>query len=139
MNYLVKTHKPGNQYKGAHFFVLSRGRNTGKVLHQACPNCWVIHAEDDRTVERLKGIVAAMHMTHLIRHMLIGSVIEFVRISDFRKLLKSYTSVIQFDEKWDADIRAIQETIKLIDNYRDRKRLLDNLLQIRYYNLIKGL
>jgi len=139
MNYLVKTHRPGMSYKGAHFFVLSRGKNTGKVLSKACPNCWVIYAPDELTVDRLKGIVTALHLSHAIRHMLIGSVIEYVRIGDFRKTLKAYTDVLSFDEKWDKDLKAIQTAVKLRDNYLDQRRTLDLLLQIRYYNLLRGL
>lgn len=139
MNYLVKTHREGMSYKGPHFFVLSRGKNTGKVLSQSCPNCWVITAQDDLTVDRLKGIVTALHITHAMRHMLIGSVIEFVRISDFRKLLKTYTDVIKFDEKWDKDIRAIKTAVQLRDNYMDQRRMMDLLLSVRYCNLLKGI
>jgi hypothetical protein len=139
MNYLVKTHKFGTRYKGPHFFVLNRGRNTGKVLHQECPNCWVIQTDEEETAERLQYIIGALHMSHKIRRMLIGSVIMYVRISDFRKLLKSYTTIIQFDEKWDADLIAIREAIKLRDTYLQQRKLLDMLLQVRYYNLLKGL
>jgi hypothetical protein len=139
MNYLVKTHKPGMSYKGPHFFVLSRGKNTGKVLTRSCPNCWVISAQDDITVDRLKGIVTALHITHAMRYMLIGSVIEYVRITDFRKLLKTYTDVIKFDEKWDKDLQAIQSVVQLRDNYMDQRRTLELMLSVRYYNLIRGI
>lgn len=126
-------------YKGEHFFVLSRGKNTGKVLHQSCPNCWVILAQDEVTIERLKGIVSALHLSHLMRRMLIGSVIEFVRIGDFRKLLKSYTDLMKFDEKWEQDLQVIQAAVKLRDTYLERRKTLDLLLQVRYYNLLRGL
>jgi hypothetical protein len=139
MNYLVKTHRLGMQYKGPHFFVLNRGKNTGKVLGQECPNCWVIQAPDEVTLARIEGIVTAMHLSHLVRRMLIGSVILYVRISDFRKLLKVYTDSVKFDSKWDKDLKAIESAVQLRENYIQQRRLMDLILQVRYQQLIKGL
>ena len=138
MNYLIKTHKPGMTYKGTHFFVLSRGRNTGKVLDAPCPNCWVIHCSDVTEKLRIMTIINAMHVTKRLHRNLIGSVIEYIRLSDFRKILHAYLVVLQDRKDFDQHILQIDKLGILIEQYRQMQEKLILMISITNLKLLKG-
>ncbi len=138
MNYLIKTHKPGMTYKGIHFFVLSRGRNTGKVLDAPCPNCWVIHCSDFHEMLRIKTIVSAMHVTKRLHRHLIGSVIEYIRLTDFRKIRHAYLVLLQDRTDFEDLIRQIDKLSLLVEQYRQMQEKLSLLISITNLKLLKG-
>lgn len=138
MNYLIKTHKPGTVYTGHHTFVLNRGKNTGKLLAYPCPNCWVIQADTESTINRLEVIIDALHVTKRFRPSLIGSVIEYIRIGDFRKTLELYVSIIGWDDRHTAHIEGIRRTKMLQHKYERMRKQLELVVLIQHTKLLKG-
>jgi hypothetical protein len=52
-NFIIKTHKSGNQYSGSHIFILNKGMNSGKPQKEPFTNSFVIlfpNEEDSETV-----------------------------------------------------------------------------------------
>jgi hypothetical protein len=72
------------------FFLLSRGNNTGKPLDKPCPNCYVVACCSAEERERLYWLSYVPWQSGTFRQHLIGSVIEFIRIDDLRKLMQAY-------------------------------------------------
>lgn len=138
MNYLIKTHKPGTIYKSHHTFVLNRGRNTGKVLTQPCANCWVIIADREETIQRLEVIIDSLHVTKRLRPSLIGSVIEYIRIGDFRKTLNLYVRVIGWDDRYTAEIESIRQAKKLLERYELMRNQVQLMVILQHMKLLKG-
>lgn len=138
MNYFVKTHKPGLIYKGPHTFVLNRGKNTGKLLAQPCPNCWVVIADSETTLDRLEVIIDALHTTKRLRPSLIGSVVEYIRIGDFRKTLDLYVRVIGWGDAYTAQLENIRRAKMLLYKYQRAKSDLELAILIHQVKLLKG-
>ncbi len=138
MNYLVKTHKPNTIYKGHHTFVLNRGRNTGKLLAHPCPNCWVITADSEETIDRLEVIIDSLHVTRRFEPSLIGSVIEYIRIHDFRKTLDVYVRMIGFDDKYNGLIENIRRAKIIMNKYNRYRSELEAVVMIHQIKLLKG-
>ena len=74
----------GNSIENA-VYVLSRGKNTGKVLSQPCPNCYVISVPKASTSE-VKAVANILFVSGKLKPFFHGSVIEFVTIENYRKM-----------------------------------------------------
>ncbi len=74
----------GNTIENA-VYVLSRGKNTGKVLSQPCPNCYAINIPKASTSE-VKAVANILFVSGKLKPFFHGSVIEFVTIENYRKV-----------------------------------------------------
>lgn len=74
----------GNSIENA-VFVLSRGKNTGKVLSQPCSNCYAISVPNATTSE-VKAVANILFISGKLKPFFHGSVIEFVTIENYRKM-----------------------------------------------------
>jgi hypothetical protein len=84
----IKTHRPGMEYSGVHFFVLNKGLNSGKPLDEACPNCYVCECSNEKDKEALYWICFALWQSHQFRQYLIGSVILYIRKKEMFNLVR---------------------------------------------------
>jgi hypothetical protein len=83
-----KTHRPGIEYSGVHFFVLNKGLNSGKPLEEPCPNCYVCECSTIKDKEALYWICFALWQSYQFKQHLIGSVILFIRKKDMFNLVR---------------------------------------------------
>ncbi len=83
----VKTHKPGSSYSENHFFILSKGNNSGKPLIAPCPNCFVLLTETESECELLYWLCFGLWQGGCFRVYLCGSVIPFIHLRDITRLL----------------------------------------------------
>lgn len=81
--------------KKPHFFVLSKGLNSGKPLSHPCPNCFKIEAENKELREMLYWISFALWKSKAFHPYLIGSVIPFIRIRDFKQVICEKLEVVK--------------------------------------------
>lgn len=88
LTFSIKTHRPGVKYLGEHFFVLNKGLNSGKPMEEPCPNCYVCECTNEEDKEALYWICFALWQNHQFKQHLIGSVIVYIRIKDFQKLVR---------------------------------------------------
>lgn len=88
LNFSIKTHRPGMEYSGVHFFVLNKGLNSGKPLDEPCPNCYVCECTNEEDKEALYWICFALWQSHQLKQHLIGSVILYIRKKEFFNLVR---------------------------------------------------
>jgi hypothetical protein len=88
LSFSFKTHRPGIEYSGAHFFVLNKGLNSGKPLEEPCPNCYVCECATIEDKEALYWICFALWQSYQFKQHLIGSVILFIRKKDMFNLVR---------------------------------------------------
>jgi hypothetical protein len=84
----IKTHRPGIEYSGVHFFVLNKGLNSGKPLDEPCPNCYVCECTTEEDKEALYWICFALWQSYRFRQHLIGSVILYIRKKELLNLVR---------------------------------------------------
>lgn len=123
----VRCFKPYQKLElGHNFYVLNRGLNSGRPSYSPNPNCFVVSCNTREEREQLFWACKALHINYCFRPHLVGSVIELLRIGDFRKTLEN--AMARFEQN-DADLaksvlkigklakhRAMQEkSIGLID------------------------
>ena len=81
--FVIKYHRPGAAASPSAFFILSRGRNTGRPAFTSNPNCFVFTCAP-QDVDRYYWLVYALWAGRAFEPLLCGSVIEFIHIGELR-------------------------------------------------------
>jgi hypothetical protein len=112
-------------YQNPHFFILSKGNNSGKPLEEACPNCFVCLCRDEVEKQKLYWLFYGLWQGMYFHPFLTGSVISFIRLDDLKKVVQTALTKIelqpaQFDKNismvqlLDEKAKVVQEQIKSI-------------------------
>src|SRR5690606_29945598 len=122
---IIKTYKMGAVYSQPHFFILSKGNNSGKPLDIPCPNCFVCICCDENEKQRLYWLFYGLWQGFYFQPFLTGSVISFIRLDDLKQVAQiAFTKISEQPEHFDKSIsmlkildeksKVIAEQIKLI-------------------------
>jgi hypothetical protein len=93
--FIVKSGKGNEIAKKPHFFVLNKGLNSGKPLLLPCPNCFKIEAENEDFKQILYWVTFALWKSKAFHPYLIGSVIPFIRIGDYKQVVCEKLEVVK--------------------------------------------
>ena len=85
--FILKSYNQKIEIEKPHFFILNKGNNSGKPLLSPCPNCFVIQFENMDDKECVYWILWCLWQSKAFYPFLRGSVIPFITIGDFQKLL----------------------------------------------------
>ena len=121
----IKQYSPQNSQSEFQFYVLCKGLNSGKPLDTPCPNCFVISCHNAEEKDFYSTLLLGLWQTKSFHQFLIGSVIPFIRIGDFKNHLFEQAKHLQGKEK--AFKNDVQKT-KLLE--QQEKRLHEQLLLI---------
>lgn len=136
----IKTYNSKTNYLNAnHFFILSKGNNAGKPLHNPCPNCFVVLVNNVNEKEYYFWLCYCLWVGGMFRPFLTGSVIEFLRISELNHVIKASHSHVQLRRQ--AFIKAIQILSKLStlqSNLHKQVQLTKQLQQALIRRLFKS-
>lgn len=129
INYSLKTYTSKTKLEGDYFFILSKGNNAGKPLRDACPNCFIMSFKDDRECEMFYQLCFVLWKTRRFETWLRGSVIPFITIGEFHKvLLNTYYSI---DNK--KRISNVFNQARKIEDYQES--LIKKIDVIKEYRL----
>lgn len=105
----IKTHKMRNEYIQPHFYILSKGNNSGKPMEKACPNCFVCLCKSEDEKKRLYWLFYGLWQGMFFHPFITGSVIPFIRLDDLKKVAKEALSKIELNpQQFTKNIEAIQ-------------------------------
>jgi len=107
----IKTHSPKNTYQNPHFFILSKGMNSGKPLTESCPNCFVLEFTNQDEREKYYWLAFGLWQSKFWHLHLVGSVVVFLRIHEFKNLFISKARILQND--YDQHLRNVH-ALKLL-------------------------
>ncbi len=93
--FIVKSGKENETIRKPHFFVLNKGLNSGKPLLLPCPNCFKIEAENEDFKQVLYWVTFALWKSKAFYPYLIGSVIPFIRIGDYKQIVCEKLEVVK--------------------------------------------
>lgn len=105
----IKTHKMKNTYSELHFFILSKGNNSGKPLDKPCPNCFVCLCKDEEEKQRLYWLFYGLWQGMYFNPFITGSVIPFIRLDDLKQIIKTALAKIELmPEQFNKNISTLQ-------------------------------
>ncbi len=123
-DFIIKTHRNELHYNQPHFFILNKGNNSGKPLKQPCPNCFVIIFKCEQAAENYFFIAQSLWMVRHWHLFLCGSVIPFLKLSDFSK---NFT--IQSNHMME-DYTTHQKNVAALKLLEQNQNKLENNLQL---------
>ena len=98
-NYQIVTHRPGVEYSSPHFFILSKGNNSGKPANTPWVNSFVCISESEKESKILYWGAYFLFKNKSIYRLLKGSVILFVSIREYKKEFSSYLYHVENAQK----------------------------------------
>lgn len=131
----IKCYSSTIQLSSHHFFILSKGNNSGKPLDKPCPNCFVALCTSQDQKEFYYWLTYALWKSKVYYHNLYGSVIPFIRISILKScLMKATQNVLVHQNDFHKTIAALrkhQETSQQILTFLAKSnQLLTSQLRI---------
>jgi hypothetical protein len=133
----VRTYSVQQETPKMAIFILNRGKNAGKPLRQPCPNCFIIYCKDENEVENYYWTFYALWKHGFFHPYLCGSVIEMLRISELKTLMRNF--IIPALEKSSQNpemtlkIKSTWELEKKIEQQAKAVKELRDSLVRRYY------
>lgn len=121
----ITQYNPKNLKTDFEFYALCKGLNSGKPLDTPCPNCFVISCRNAEELEVYRSLLFGLWQTKSFYQFLIGSVIPYIRIGDFKNFVSEQASHLQGKEK--AFKKDVQNAKHL---EQQEKRLHEQLLLI---------
>ena len=84
-NFIIKTHQKDTVYTGNQIFILNKGMNSGKPQNEPFTNSFVMIFPNEQEAETVYWLAYSLWKSNFWHQFLIGSVIPFLRINDFKK------------------------------------------------------
>jgi hypothetical protein len=133
-NFIVKTHQKGMIYLKPHLFLLNKGMNSGKPQKEPFTNCFVIIFDLEQDCENLYFVAYSLWQTKFWHQFLIGSVIPFLRLSDFKKefFLKS-KSMMEEHEAHTKHIAALKILQQKEHQFNENINLINDMRRVILY------
>lgn len=85
---IIKTYTPTAKKEPFQFYVLNKGKNSGRPSHSSNVNCFVVKCQSSEELEQCYTICFVLWKGRLFDRFLCGSVVEFIRLREFRSLLQ---------------------------------------------------
>lgn len=95
----IFTYNPKNQKSEFEFYALCKGLNSGKPLDIPCPNCFVISCRNAEELEVYRSLLFGLWQTKSFHQFLIGSVIPYIRIGDFKNFVSEQATHLKGKEE----------------------------------------
>lgn len=137
-NPMIKSHKPSSMYLGHYIFILNKGLNSGKPMHEPCPNCFVMIFTSQEDKESYYWLSYSLWKAKFWHQHLVGSVIPFLRIHDFKKEFDNKTAdMLQEQEAHLKNVKALQLLEQKEAQFHKNLALLSDMKRVILYRYIK--
>ena len=137
-NFIIKTHKKGTIYSKPHLFLLNKGMNSGKPQKEPFTNSFVVIFDLEQDCENLYFVAYSLWKTNFWHQYLVGSVIPFLRLNDFKKEFFIKSKIMM--EEHEAHIKHVA-ALKLLEQkekqFHENINLINDMRRVilhRYCN-----
>jgi hypothetical protein len=128
LNFIIKTHQKDTVYKGNQIFILNKGMNSGKPQKEPFSNSFVIMFPDEKDAETVYWLAYSLWMSNFWHPFLIGSVIPFLRIADFKKDFDSKVNEMMQDyELHLKQVQALKLLLEKEDQLKQKSFLINEM------------
>ncbi|MEZ7505973.1 hypothetical protein [Flavobacterium sp. Arc2] len=108
-NFIIKTHQKNAVYKGNQIYILNKGMNSGKPQKVPFTNSYVILFQNEEDAETVYWLAYSLWKAKFWHQSLLGSVIPFLRIADFKKdFMSKVNKMLQEHELHKKQIQALR-------------------------------
>ena len=133
-NFIIKTHRKDTLYDKPHLFVLNKGMNSGKPQDEPFTNSFVIIFSEEKDCESIFFVAYSLWQTKFWHQFLIGSVIPFLRLPDFKKEFNPQASLMMVEhEQHLKNVAALKLLEKKEKQYKEDMNLINDLRKAILY------
>ena len=133
-NFFIKTHRKDTAYSKPHLFILNKGMNSGKPQNTPFTNSFVVIFEKEEDCESLFFVAYSLWQTKFWHQFLIGSVIPFLRLPDFKKEFNPQASLMMVEhEQHLKNVAALKLLEKKEKQYKEDMMLINDLRRAILY------
>ena len=133
-NFIIRTHQKGTIYSKPHLFLLNKGMNSGKPQKEPFTNSFVVIFDLEQDCENLYFVAYSLWKTNFWHQHLVGSVIPFLRLSDFKKefFVKSKIMMQEHDQhvKHIAALKLLEQKEK---QFHENINLINDMRRVILY------
>jgi hypothetical protein len=115
-NFIIKTYQKSTVYKGNQIFILNKGLNSGKPQKEPFSNSFVILFQNEEDTETIYWLAYSLWKSKFWHQWLCGSVIPFLRISEFKKCFS--TKVNALVQEHELHLKQVQ-ALRLLEQKED--------------------
>jgi hypothetical protein len=128
-NFIIKTHQKDTCYNKPHLFILNKGMNSGKPQKEPFTNSFVIIFEKEEDCDSIFFVAYSLWQTKFWHPFLIGSVIPFLRLPDFKKEFNPQASLMMVEHEQHQKNVAALKLLEQKENQRREEIILINDLR----------
>ena len=133
-NFIIKTHRKDTAYSKPHLFILNKGMNSGKPQKEQFTNSFVVIFEKEEDCESLFFVAYSLWQTKFWHPFLIGSVIPFLRLPDFKKEFNPQASLMLLEhEQHLKNVAALKLLEKKEKQYKEDMMLINDIRKAILY------
>lgn len=137
-NFIIKSHRKDLQYSKPHLFILNKGLNSGKPQKEQFTNSFVVIFENEQDCESIFWITYSLWQSKFWHQNLVGSVIPFLRISDFTKeFSRKADEMLQDFEQHQKDIQALKLLELKANQFHQNISLINDMRRVILHRYCK--
>ena len=130
-NFIIKTHKKNAVYIANQIFILNKGMNSGKPQKEPFINSFVVLFQDEQDAETVYWLAYSLWKTRFWHQSLVGSVIPFLRIDDFKKDFNSKVNeMLQEHELHKKQVHALRLLEQKEDQFQKNIILINKMRRV---------
>lgn len=134
LNFIIKTHRVGTIYTKPHLFVLNKGMNSGKPQKTAFTNSFVIIFQNEEDCESVFFIAYSLWQTKFWHPFLVGSVIPFLRLPDFKNEFIPKASLMMAEhEEHKKNVAALKLLEQKEKQFHENINLINDMRRVILY------
>ena len=138
LNFIIKTHRQGTVYTKPHLFVLNKGMNSGKPQNEPFTNSYVIIFQNEDDCENLYWIAFSLWKSKFWHQHLIGSVIPFLRLPEFKKeFISKSNTLMQEHEEHKKNVAALKFLEQKEQQFHQNINLINDMRRVIIYRYCK--
>ena len=138
-NFIIKTHQKNAVYRVNQIFILNKGMNSGKPQKEPFTNSFVILFQNEEDAETVYWLTYSLWKANFWYQSLVGSVIPFLRIHDFKKDFSSKVNeMLQEHELHKKQVQALRLLEQKQDQLHQNIALINEMRRVilsRYYRI----
>ncbi|MFE3849445.1 DUF6943 family protein [Flavobacterium sp. LB3P45] len=130
-NFIIKTHQKNNVYKGNQIFILNKGMNSGKPQKEPFINSFVILFQNEEDADTVYWLAYSLWKAKFWHQSLVGSVIPFLRIDDFKIDFNSKANeMLQEHELHKKQVQALRLLEQKEDQFQKNIVLINEMRRV---------
>lgn len=133
---IIKYYNPSIDKPTFCYYILCKGLHSGRPMDKPLPNCYIAICETQTQRDNFYWLNYAIFHARIFERDLIGSVIPFLRIGDFKKRLTSaFVNTSKRTHDFELTVKAMkahhQQSVKIGELIKKQQALLQ--AQLRFY------